>query len=187
MLIADVALITSNQQFSSSLNQMTKSEGFMDKVISWVKNLRPRQIMTVFLVGLTVFVIQSFSDGKALQARADVQSPAGIYYKGTPDETDSINRDQTGNINKDNQLVEKARKNLKETTNNAWERLNSNEALKTAESTYYKATPESNSTQSNNVIEQARQNLQETAQNIKEKLNLDEPLPESTKEFLRVN
>ncbi len=129
----------------------------MNKAISWVKNLRLRQFLAAFLVGLTVFVTQSFGSNDTLQARADVKSEAGIYYKGTPDGTDSINRDRTGNIN-DNKL-----------------------------GTDYKTTPDLKGTQSNNLIEQVKNNLQETAENIKEKLNLDEPLPESTKEFLNPN
>ncbi|MBR8833283.1 MAG: hypothetical protein DSM106950_04355 [Stigonema ocellatum SAG 48.90 = DSM 106950] len=152
----------------------------MNKVISWLKNVRVRQIVTVFLAGLTVFVMQGFGYGNALQAQADtIKSSEGIYYKGVPNETD--------NINNDNNLVEKAKKNLKETADNVHENFVSDKAVKTPEGVYYKATPDdtSNINNDSNFFEQAKQNLKETADNIKEKLNLDEPLPPSTKKFLR--
>ncbi|NJR76224.1 MAG: hypothetical protein HC773_26910 [Scytonema sp. CRU_2_7] len=145
------------------------------------------KILTVFLVGLTFFVTQAFGSG-ILQAQADqtVKSPVGIYYKGTPD---------GGNINNDNNLVENARKNLKETADNVREKVNNvgesvsrsaRETVKSPEGTYYKGTPNrDNISKSNKVAQNDKNPLQEAADNVREKLNLDEELPRSTKEFLK--
>lgn len=152
----------------------------MNKVIYWVKNLPLRQILTVFLVGLTFFVMQAFGYGNAGEAQAEtVESSEGIYYKGTPD--------STVHTNNGNSLVEKAGKNLKETADDVGEKLNSDELLKTPESNHYKAAPEhqDNIKKDTNVFEQVKDNLKETAETVKEKLNLDEPIPEPTKEFLK--
>lgn len=212
------------------------------KVISWLKNLGLRQILTVLLVGLTVLVMQAFGYGNGLQAQADekVESPLGIYYKSEPGNTSNINNDNklgenarknlkqtadnirgkvneavsgspssesvesplgiyykgepdgTGNINKGNNLVEKAGKNLKKTADDVREKLNegvlrsSSDTVTTPEGAYYKAVPDDTVNTSNkNLFEKAAESLKETAENVKEKLNLDEPVPESTKEFLR--
>ncbi len=150
----------------------------MNKVISWVKNLRPRQILTVFMVGLTFFVMQAFGYGNAGEAQAEtVKSSEGVYYKGTPD--------STGHINNGNTLLEKAGKNLKETANDVKEKLNSDELVKTPESTDYKAVPQGNIKDDTNIFEQVKENLKETANDVKEKLNLDEPIPQPTKKFLK--
>lgn len=231
---------------------MMKLEGFM-KVISWLKNLGLRQILTVFLVGLTVLAMQAFGYGNTLQAQADekVESPLGIYYKTEPGEPNNINNDNklvenarrnlketadnargkanktadnirekankavsgnsssesvesplgiyykgepdgTGNINNGNNLLEKARKNVKETADDVRQKLNegvfrsSADTVITPEGAYYKAVPDNTVNTSNkNMFEKAAESLKETAETVKEKLNLDEPVPESTKEFLR--
>lgn len=160
---------------------------------------RLRRILTVFLVGLTFFVMQSFGCG-TLQAQADetVSSPVGIYYKAVPGEArnvnstdklrtidDNNNTGDTDNIRNDNKLVENARKSLKETADNVRESVSRNvndtarnvgNSVTTPEGNYYKATPNDGN---------AGNPLKDAADNVREKLNLDEPLPRSTKEFLR--
>lgn len=148
---------------------------------------RLRRILTVFLVGLTFFVTQAFGYG-ALQAQANetVTSPEGIYYKGTPEGAGRINHND--NIRNDNNLVEQARKNLKETADNVREKVNDvGESIKTPEATYYKGTPdEDNFSKGNKLSQNSGQNpLKEIADNVREKLNLDEEPPRATKEFLR--
>ncbi|MBW4635133.1 MAG: hypothetical protein KME30_25520 [Iphinoe sp. HA4291-MV1] len=116
---------------------------------------RLRKILTVFLVGLTFFVMQAFGYG-ALQAQADntVTSPEGIYYKRTPEGRGNINNNDNirDNIKNDNKLVEQARKNLKETADNVREKVNNvgesvsrnmGDTVKTPEGIYYKGTPNS--------------------------------------------
>ncbi|MEC4818915.1 MAG: hypothetical protein SAK29_37420, partial [Scytonema sp. PMC 1069.18] len=59
---------------------------------------RLRQILTVFLVGLTFFVMQPFGLGTLPAQAADtVKSPEGIYYKGTPNETRTFNNSNARN------------------------------------------------------------------------------------------
>jgi hypothetical protein len=148
---------------------------------------RLRQIVTVFLVGLTFFVMQALGNG-VMPAQADnvVKSTEGVYYKGTPD---------GGNVNSGNNLVNSARKNLKETADNVKgtaenvrDRISDvgDKTVKTPEGVYYKAVPdEDRINKSNDLSENAQGGLKAVADNVREKLNLDEPLPRSTKEFLR--
>ena len=149
------------------------------KVVSWLKSLRVRQILTVFLVGLTVFVMQAFG-GNALQAQADntVQSSQGVYYKGTPDgggvKTDNSN----------NELFKKTKQNLKETVDSVKENLKTDK-VKTPEATDYKAEPGKVSLNNENKpVEEAKNGFEKLAETITEKLNLNEEAPRSTKEFL---
>jgi ABC-type dipeptide/oligopeptide/nickel transport system permease component len=154
----------------------------MNKIISWIKSISLRQILTVFLVALTVFTIQSFTSSNTLQAQADtVKSPEGIYYKGTPD-----NRERA---NKDKGFFEQSKYDRKEASAEYGRRRpTSGETVKTPEGVYYKARPDSaDKGETGNILEKAQQNLQETAENVKEKLNLDEPVPQSTKDFFRGN
>lgn len=142
----------------------------MNTIISLLKNLRVRQITTVFLVGLTVFVMQAFSNGNALQAQADetVKSPVGVYYKAEPDKSAPKN---------DNDLVEKAKKTVKETADDFDQKLKN---VKTPEASHYNVAPGTNATGGENLFEKAK----DTLENVKEKLNLDEETPRATKEFL---
>jgi hypothetical protein len=116
---------------------------------------------------------------ESLSSGNNVESPLGIYYKGTPS--------NTSNNQNDNNLVERATKTLKDAASNLQGALPEN-AVTTPEGKYYKATPDIDNqinNDNNNILEQARASLKETAENVREKLNLDEPLPRSTKEFLR--
>ncbi|WP_341530907.1 hypothetical protein WKK05_17510 [Nostoc sp. UHCC 0302] len=162
----------------------------MTHVISWLRNLRLRQVITVVLAGLTVFVMQAF--GYTLPAQADntVRTPEGTYYKGTLDVRESVRNDnplgeRASRILKDTTDGDRARTNLRDTADNAKRNLrdtvdnarrNIGDTVRTPEGTYYKGTPNDDE----NIIERAKG----TAENIKNKLNLDEPLPRSTKEFL---
>lgn len=148
------------------------------KVISWFKNIRLRQILTVFIVGLTVFVMQAFG-GNALEAKADdtVKSPEGIYYKGTP----GVGEVRTDNTNSG--IFDKTKQTLKEKADAVKEKLKIDNA-KTPEATEYKAAPGKVSLDHENKSEEAKNGLAKVAETIKEKLNLDEEPPRSTKEFL---
>lgn len=151
---------------------------------------RLRQILTVFLVGLTFFVMQAFGYGNGLIAQAEetVQSPVGIYYKGTPSDTSSGKSSGTSNIQNDNKLVEKARKNLKETADNVRGQVknfgesvsgSSDGTVKSPVGIYYKGTPSdtsdtSNIQSDNNLIEKATKKVKETADNLRASVDLDE-------------
>ncbi len=148
------------------------------KVISMLKNLPVRQILTVFLVGLTVFVMQAFG-GNPLQAQADdtVKSSQGIYYKGTPDGGEV----RTDNTN--NEIFDKTKQNLKETAETVKENLKIDN-LTTPEATDYKAPGKVTLNNENEPVEEAKNGLQKLGETITEKLNLNEEPPRSTKEFL---
>ncbi len=164
----------------------------MNKIVSLLKNLRLRQILTVFMAGLTVFVMQAFGNILPAQADQTVESPYGYYYKGTPDgnaanrDRNILNQQDRSAYRNDNQMVENARTNLKSNTN-------SGETVESPYGYYYKGTPDENVSKGdrnvlrndNELVENSKNSLKSTADNIREKLNLDEPLPRSTKEFLK--
>ncbi|NMG05506.1 hypothetical protein [Brasilonema sp. UFV-L1] len=156
---------------------------------------RLRQILTVFLVGLTFFVMQAFGyNGLQAQANSTVTSPEGIYYKGTPTGS-SGNIDNNDNVSNDNKQFEQSRNNLKETAENLREKVNNvtesvsrnvGDAVKTPEGIYYKATPNEDNFSNSHKLSQNNENpLKKVADNVREKLNLDEEVPRSTKEFLK--
>ncbi|MCP6762666.1 MAG: hypothetical protein NHB32_28800 [Fischerella sp. CENA71] len=116
----------------------------MNRVISLVKNLRLRQIMTVVLAGLTIFVMQAFSNVLPAQADDTVKSPYGYYYKGTPDEN-VVNRDFDQNrnlINNEKSTVDNAKNNLKNTADNIREKLNLDEQVPQSTKDFLKSTKE---------------------------------------------
>jgi hypothetical protein len=171
----------------------------MNKLISVLKNLRLHKILTIFVLGLAVFIMQAF--GNTAQALADetVKSPYGYYYKGTPDENISTqdrnifnqdrnisNRDRDIS-NRDRNIFNQGRNDnqqLERTDRYSQGSLNkSGETVKSPYGYYYKGTPDENV--SNQVLDSAKRNLKDTAENVREKLNLDEPAPEATKDFLQ--
>lgn len=144
-------------------------------IMSLVKKLRLRQIITVLLVVLTVFITPVFGNS-TLQAQADdrLDSSLGRYYKGEPSGGSSGTRVDTTTTHNDNKVVDSAKKSIKETADNVRDTL-STDTVNTPEGKYYKATPDANaSSGGGNILE-----------TIKEKLNLDEEPPRATKEFLR--
>ena len=86
------------------------------KVISWRENFRLRQIIKVIFVVFTVFSIH-LGYSHALSAQADsLKTPEAKYYNAEPTE-------------KDKQLVETAKNNLKDVGDNVREKLNLDEPL----------------------------------------------------------
>ena len=54
----------------------------MNKVISWLRSVQLRQIVTVFLIGLTFLFSTAFDiNGNSLQARAEAVTPEAKEYK----------------------------------------------------------------------------------------------------------
>jgi predicted PurR-regulated permease PerM len=53
----------------------------MNRVITWLKNIGLRQIVTVFLTALTLLLVPAFSYSNALQAQADTLIAEGDSYK----------------------------------------------------------------------------------------------------------
>ncbi|MEH1771300.1 MAG: hypothetical protein V7L30_33845 [Nostoc sp.] len=94
----------------------------MNRVISWLQNIRLSQIVVVFLVGFMFLLGQAFSYVNV--AQADVKTPEGTYYKGTPNEQ--------GEIRNDTQITN-TQNPLKSAVDNIREKLNLDE--KTPEST----------------------------------------------------
>jgi hypothetical protein len=78
---------------------------FMNRVISWLRNIRISQILLVFLVGFMFLLGQAFSYVNV--AQADVITPEGTYYKGVPNGQGEI-RNDTQIRNTQNPLKEAA-------------------------------------------------------------------------------
>ncbi|MBH8574679.1 hypothetical protein I8752_16935 [Nostocaceae cyanobacterium CENA369] len=93
----------------------------MNRVISWLRNIRVYQVVVVFLVGFIFLLGQAFS--YAHVAQADVKTPEGIYYKGAPD---GVTLDNQGEVRNDNQL-ENTQNKLKSAADNIREKLNLDE------------------------------------------------------------
>ncbi|QMS87455.1 hypothetical protein HUN01_07635 [Nostoc edaphicum CCNP1411] len=88
----------------------------MNRVISWLRNIRISQVLVVFLVGFMFLLGQAFSSANI--AQADVKTPEGTYYKGVPDQQGEIRNDtQVGNTQNP----------LKEAADNIREKLNLDE------------------------------------------------------------
>jgi hypothetical protein len=114
----------------------------MKKLLALVKSLRLRQIITVLLAGLTIFVMQAFGNVLPAQADETVKSPYGYYYKGTPDEN-VVNRDFDQNrnlMNNEKSMADQAKKNIKETAENVREKLNLDEPLPKSTKEFLKST-----------------------------------------------
>ncbi|MEA5622090.1 hypothetical protein [Nostoc sp. UHCC 0251] len=85
----------------------------MNRVTSWLRNIRISQILVVFLVGFMFLLGQAFSYVSV--AQADVITPEGTYYKGIPDEQGEI-RNDTQTTNSQNPLKQAA-DNIREKLN----------------------------------------------------------------------
>ena len=168
---------------------------------------RFRQIIVVFLVGFAFLLGQGFSFVSV--AQADVKTPEGIYYKGTPDDWGqnrnqaqqrNNNQEDSGNLLKDAADNVRERLNLnQETPSSTRESFDSrknkasgNGTVTTPEGIYYKGTPDDWGQNRNQAQQKQQRNdnqgnggnlLKDAAENIREKLNLDEETPRATKEF----
>ncbi|MCG6133449.1 MAG: hypothetical protein MET45_02075 [Nostoc sp. LLA-1] len=91
----------------------------MKNFFSQLQNTLLRQIVMVVLIVSTFFGFISYGNTIAV-AQADVKTPEGIYYKGTPDGNASINNDQQ---------VRNAQSGLKNTADNIREKLNLDEPV----------------------------------------------------------
>lgn len=109
-------------------------EVFMNRVISWLQNIHISQILVVFLVGFMFLLGQAFSNVNV--AQADVKTPEGTYYKGTPNEQ--------GEIRNDTQITN-SQNPLKSAVDNIREKLNLDE--KTPEATKEFFDPTRNTTE----------------------------------------
>ncbi|MCC5655790.1 hypothetical protein LC608_02085 [Nostoc sp. XA010] len=97
----------------------------MNRVISWLRNIRISQIVVVFLVGFMFLLGQAFSDVNV--AQADVKTPEGTYYKGIPEELNSPQVENTGN-------------RLKQAADNIREKLNLDEETPRSTKEFLKST-----------------------------------------------
>lgn len=101
----------------------------MNRVISWLRNIRISQVLVVFLVGFMFLLGQAFSFANI--AQADVKTPEGTYYKGVPD--------QQGEIRNDTQ-IRNAQNPLKEAGDNIREKLNLDEETPRATKDFLNST-----------------------------------------------
>lgn len=89
----------------------------------FLKNLKSviLRLLVISFVAFTFFSFPAFSYGnRMLLAQADtVTTPEGVYYKGTPDQEEI----------KNDQPLENAQKQLKETADNIKEKLNLDEPI----------------------------------------------------------
>ena len=115
----------------------------MNRVTSWLRNIRISQIVVVFLVGFMFLLGQAFTYVNV--AQADVKTPEGTYYKGVPDELSEIKNDtQTTN----------SRNPLKSAADNIREKLNLDEETPRSTKDFLKSTK--------NAVEDKVQPLTET-------------------------
>ncbi|MEH1940374.1 MAG: hypothetical protein V7L01_09185 [Nostoc sp.] len=101
----------------------------MNRLTSWLRNIRISQIIVVFLVGFMFLLGQAFSDINV--AQADVTTPEGTYYKGVPDGQGEI-RNDTQTTNSQNPL--------KQAAENIREKLNLDEETPRATKEFLKST-----------------------------------------------
>ncbi|MEH2205668.1 MAG: hypothetical protein V7K53_16570 [Nostoc sp.] len=88
----------------------------MNRVISWLRNIRISQIVVVFLVGFMFLLGQTFSYTNI--ALADVKTPEGTYYKGAPNEQGEIRNDtQINNTQKSQNPIKSAVDNIRDKLN----------------------------------------------------------------------
>ncbi|MEH2082496.1 MAG: hypothetical protein V7K89_21700 [Nostoc sp.] len=88
----------------------------MNRVISWLRNIRISQILVVFLVGFMFLLGQAFSYTNI--ALADVNTPEGIYYQGAPNEQGEIRNDtQIENTQNSQNPIKSAVDNIREKLN----------------------------------------------------------------------
>ncbi|MEH2284845.1 MAG: hypothetical protein V7K90_26595 [Nostoc sp.] len=91
----------------------------MNRVISWLRNIRIFQIVVVFLVGFMFLLGQAFTYANI--ALADVKTPEGTYYKGTPNEQGEIRNDtqinNTQNPQNSQNPIQSAVDNIREKLN----------------------------------------------------------------------
>ncbi|MBH8555879.1 hypothetical protein I8751_26760 [Nostocaceae cyanobacterium CENA357] len=96
----------------------------MKYFFSRLQNILLRQVLIVFLIASTFLGFISYGNNIAV-AQADVKTPEGIYYKGTPD----------GN----NGQVDNAQSNLKGAVNNVREKLNLDEPIPQSTKRFFKS------------------------------------------------
>ncbi|MFS0519986.1 hypothetical protein ACEYW6_35570 [Nostoc sp. UIC 10607] len=101
----------------------------MNRVTSWLRNIRISQILVVFLVGFMFLLGQAFSYVSV--AQADVITPEGTYYKGVPD--------RQGEIRKDTQ-IRNTQNPLKQAADNIREKLNLDEETPRATKEFLNST-----------------------------------------------
>ena len=97
----------------------------MNRVSSWLRNIRISQILVVFLVGFMFLLGQAFTYVNV--AQADVKTPEGTYYKGIPDELNNPQVENTGN-------------RLKSAADNIREKLNLDEETPRSTKEFLKST-----------------------------------------------
>ncbi|WP_392535475.1 hypothetical protein [Nostoc sp. C117] len=88
----------------------------MNRLISALRNIRIHQIVVVFVVGFMFLLGQAFSYVNV--AQADVITPEGTYYKGTPDSRNEVKNDNP---------ITNAQNKLKDAADNVREKLNLDE------------------------------------------------------------
>ncbi len=120
-------LITNNQP---PITNYKTQRIVMKQVNSLLQNLSLRKILTVFLVGFTVFVIRAVGFSNASPALAEAVTPEATSYQ--------VERVETKNIKSDNGLIEK----VKEAADNVREKLNLDEPIDPGTKDFLNSTQE---------------------------------------------
>lgn len=115
----------------------------MNRVSSWIRNIRISQILVVFLVGFMFLLGQAFTYVDV--AQADVKTPEGTYYKGVPDDLGEIKNDTK---------IKNNQNPLKSAADNIREKLNLDEETPRSTKEFLKSTK--------NKVEETVQPLTET-------------------------
>ena len=97
----------------------------MNRLSSWLRNIRISQILVVFLAGFMFLLGQAFSYVDV--AQADVKSPEGTYYKGVPDGQGEIRNDTQTRNSQNTQNSQNSQNPLKEAADSIREKLNLDE------------------------------------------------------------
>ncbi len=137
----------------------------MNKIISWLKNITVRVIVTVFLVELAFLFNATLSSSNAYQAQAKPLTPEATSYQ-----VDNEDGQYAGS-----EIAQSAKDSLGSVVDKVKGTLNQS-AEESAEGKAQKAGEDVSNT--------VQDKLENAGDDIREKLNLDQPIYPGTKRFL---
>lgn len=139
----------------------------MNRIISWLRNVTVRVIITTLIVVIPVFISGMLGYGNAFQAQAKALTTQ--YNSAEVKGADVVNTADPKDVKENAQQAAEATR----------QRTRDDKETRAEDAAEPKAR---------NATRNAQESTQDTgknlAENIREKLNLDEPLPPSTKKFL---
>ncbi len=114
----------------------------MKKLIAMIANQRWYRLLTVVVLGLTVFWMQAFANTSQAFAEETVKSPAGYYYKGAPSERISSSDREISNQQKSAIDQDRNENQAQKRPEGSLDNLGG--TVKSPYGYYYKGTPEEN-------------------------------------------